>query len=323
MFNKETEYAMRGLVYIQVQNYAGIRPGTYEISREICAPRFFTAKILQRLVRMGLLRSFKGKNGGFYFDADKPELTIKELIYAVEGDKKITGCGFGLEICGSDNQCSIHDQYVPIREAIEKLISTETIQSLALKQEEAGEKFNLEKINIKRLMRNVTKILSDEHQNIVKVTDIVLNECDQMEKGKSTNNAFFEKVILFIQKYADGFHHKKEEDILFKTMLSSLDNMHCNPIPVMLNEHDEGREYVKYMIEALSQNNKEGLIENARGYCHLLQDHIYKEDNILYPMAEQSLNEEQKKQVEDSYKEVKVVEYLDTDIHTFIDNLKK
>ena len=40
------------------------------------------------------------------------------------------------------------------------------------------------KINIKRLMRNVTKILSDEHQNIVKVTDIVLNECDQHTSSK-------------------------------------------------------------------------------------------------------------------------------------------
>lgn len=170
-------------------------------------------------------------------------------------------------------------------------------------------------------MRNVTVVLAEEHQNILKVIDIVLKECDKMERGSETDKAFFDKVILFIQKYADGYHHSKEEDILFKTMLRNLDNMHCNPIPVMLNEHDAGREYVKHMIEALAQNNKEELIESARGYCYLLQDHIYKEDNILYPMAEQSLNEEQKKQVEDSYKDVKVVEYFDTDIHAFIDSL--
>ena len=80
MFNKETEYALRGLVYIQMQNIKGFRPGIDEISREIEAPRFFTAKILQRLVRMGFVMSLKGKGGGFFFDKEKPELTIKELI---------------------------------------------------------------------------------------------------------------------------------------------------------------------------------------------------------------------------------------------------
>lgn len=148
MFNKETEYALRGLIYIQKMNYAGIRPGTDEISRKISAPRFFAAKILQRLVRMGMLRSNKGKGGGFYFDEDKPELTIRELIYACEGDKKISGCGFGQKSCEPDKRCSIHDQYAPIREALERLISTETIQSLALKNEEIVEKFNLKKSNV-------------------------------------------------------------------------------------------------------------------------------------------------------------------------------
>ncbi len=133
MFNKETEYAMRGLVYIQMQNMFGNRPGTDEIAREIEAPRFFTAKILQRLVRQGFIQSLKGKGGGFFFDKDKPELTIKELIQATGGNKIITGCGFGLKSCNPDNPCPLHDQYAPIRQAIDRLVSTETIQSLAKK----------------------------------------------------------------------------------------------------------------------------------------------------------------------------------------------
>ena len=72
MFNKETEYALRGLVYIKLQNLKGRRPGTYEVAKEIEAPPFYTAKILQRLVRFGFLRSLKGKGGGFFFDPDKP-----------------------------------------------------------------------------------------------------------------------------------------------------------------------------------------------------------------------------------------------------------
>jgi Rrf2 family protein len=133
MFNKETEYALRGLVYIQMQNSKGARPGIDEIAREIEAPRFFTAKILQRMVRMGFVMSLKGKGGGFYFDTGKPELSIKELITVIEGNKIITGCGFGLKKCNEDKPCPMHNHYAPIRDAINKLVSTETIQSLASK----------------------------------------------------------------------------------------------------------------------------------------------------------------------------------------------
>lgn len=133
MFNKETEYALRGLVYIQAQNTKGFRPGIDEIAREIEAPRFFTAKILQRLVRQGFINSLKGKGGGFYFDEDKSELSIKEVIRATEGDKIITGCGFGLKHCSEDNPCPLHEEYRSIRDAINRLVSSETVQSLARK----------------------------------------------------------------------------------------------------------------------------------------------------------------------------------------------
>jgi Rrf2 family protein len=141
MFNKETEYALRGLVYIQMQNLKGNRPGTDEIAREIEAPRFYTAKILQRLVRMGFVMSLKGKGGGFFFDSKKSDITIKELINATEGNDIITGCGFGLKHCSPDNPCPLHNQYAPIREAIDKLVSTETIQSLATKYSNSNQKF--------------------------------------------------------------------------------------------------------------------------------------------------------------------------------------
>lgn len=131
MFNKETEYALRGLVYIQQQNYLAHRPGITEIAREIEAPQHFTAKVLQRLVRIGFLESQKGRGGGFYFPDGKPELSIRELIVAVEGEKTLDSCGFGLKHCDSENPCPIHYKYAPIRNSMNQLVMTETIQSLA------------------------------------------------------------------------------------------------------------------------------------------------------------------------------------------------
>jgi Rrf2 family protein len=133
MFNKETEYALRGLVYINLQNLKGRRPGTVEVAREIEAPPFYIAKILQRLVKSGFLRSLKGKGGGFFFDPDKPGVPIINLISSTEGDRSFSGCSFGLKQCDSDNPCPLHEKYAPIREAINKLITEETVQSLAEK----------------------------------------------------------------------------------------------------------------------------------------------------------------------------------------------
>jgi Rrf2 family protein len=131
MFYKETEYALRGLVYIQIQNFKGIRPGVAEIAKEIEAPVFYTAKILQKLAKQGFVLSMKGRGGGFYFDKDQKELALKELISFTEGVHTVSGCCFGLKYCDEHNPCPMHEQYKPIRESIDKMVTEETIQSLA------------------------------------------------------------------------------------------------------------------------------------------------------------------------------------------------
>jgi len=133
LFKKETEYALRSLVYIQLQNAKERKPGIAEIASEIETPPSFTAKVLQRLVRLDFINSQKGKNGGFFFDPDKPALPLKQVISSIEGNTIFDGCGFGLKNCDDENPCPLHDSYAPIRDAINSLVTTETIQSLASK----------------------------------------------------------------------------------------------------------------------------------------------------------------------------------------------
>ncbi len=133
MFNKETEYALRSMVYIQAQNLKGRRPGVDEIARSTEAPRQFTAKILHRLVRSGFLLSSKGKGGGFIIDQEKPSVSIYEIVTAVEGQKIFSGCVFGLRNCSNESPCPLHNRYKSIRESLGELLSTETVLSLAQK----------------------------------------------------------------------------------------------------------------------------------------------------------------------------------------------
>ena len=133
MFNKETEYALRGLVYIKIQNLNKRRPGIDEIAKEIDAPRFYIAKILQRMVRAGFVKSMKGKGGGFFFDPEKSDIRLDTLISAIEGDRSFSGCGFGLKQCNDEDPCPLHEKYAPIRDKIRRLVAQESVQSLAKK----------------------------------------------------------------------------------------------------------------------------------------------------------------------------------------------
>lgn len=138
MFKKETEYALRALVYVWQQNELDRRPGIIEIAEEIKAPQPFTAKILQRLVKSGLILSQKGKGGGFFYDSEQKEILLKEVVVLIEGKKIFTSCGFGLGNCSDKNPCPIHEQYVQVRNELEKVFSGNTIQNLASRQNEGS-----------------------------------------------------------------------------------------------------------------------------------------------------------------------------------------
>lgn len=148
-----------------------------------------------------------------------------------------------------------------------------------------------------------TKILSEEHENIIKVINALDKECDVLESGKELDKSFFEKAIDFIRNYADKFHHAKEEDILFKKICDNEGKMHCNPVEQMLHEHDLGRDFVKNMENGLFENDKEKVIYNAREYGKLLREHIFKEDKILYPMADEVIDENDQKEMLKRFKE--------------------
>jgi len=170
-----------------------------------------------------------------------------------------------------------------------------------------------------------SKILMKEHENILKVIENLENECNNIETGKEINKKFFEKAIDFIRNYADKFHHAKEEDILFKEFDKSAEEgcTHCNPTKQMLSEHDEGRRFVKGIEQGVKENNKNKVIENARGYCMLLREHIYKEDNILYPMADETLSEKVKNDMFSKFEKIEKERRKDKEKYlAFVKSLK-
>jgi Rrf2 family protein len=131
MLAKSTEYAIRALVYIQLQNWKKKHPGVQEIAKEIEAPEAFTAKILQTLTRHEIVDSRKGRGGGFLFNEEQLNLTLYEVILVMEGDFCFTKCGFGFKHCNDANPCPLHDRYAALRKGFLNIAKTETIQMLS------------------------------------------------------------------------------------------------------------------------------------------------------------------------------------------------
>jgi hemerythrin-like domain-containing protein len=79
---------------------------------------------------------------------------------------------------------------------------------------------------------------------------------------------------------------------------------------VMLMEHEKGRSLVKALAEAVERyergdkDAKSAIIENARGYTQLLAQHIPKEDDILYPLADKVLTPKDKEKLLEKFEEV-------------------
>ena len=150
---------------------------------------------------------------------------------------------------------------------------------------------------------NVTQTLMTEHQFILKYNNVMVQFSDRLLETKSASNLeqFGPYFTDFIQEFADKFHHSKEEDILFQELIKPGVLSHCNPIPVMLHEHDEGRTACEGLIRAIKESNFEAFKEFAHLFQDVLEAHIFKEDNVLYPMAEEALGSLKKEEINHLY----------------------
>lgn len=155
-----------------------------------------------------------------------------------------------------------------------------------------------------------TQILSEEHQVILRVLSALENMANRTIGNPSVRPGFFLDAADFIKNFADGCHHSKEEGVLFIAMSDAGIPVQGGPIGVMLAEHEQGRTFTRNM-RAAAQAWQEGdastrdtVIQNAMGYVTLLRQHIYKEDNILFPMADRSIPLDKQATLEEEFEKI-------------------
>lgn len=155
-----------------------------------------------------------------------------------------------------------------------------------------------------------TEILMEEHRVIERVLAALERAARRARDGEHIRPAFFINAALFGKNFADDCHHKKEEGVLFKAMNEAGLPVDGGPIAVMLAEHEQGRAFIREMRDAAEKWEKgdssarEAVVQNALGYVALLRQHIYKENNVLFPLAARLIPAEQHETVAEAFERV-------------------
>jgi hemerythrin-like domain-containing protein len=145
-----------------------------------------------------------------------------------------------------------------------------------------------------------TDILMQEHRLIERVLDALEAAAGHVAQHHAVRPGFFLDTADFIAGFADGCHHHKEEDVLFGALSGPETE---GAVEMMLDEHRQGRSLTKGMreaarrLEAGDETARSPLVTNARQYVALLRDHIEKEDEMLFPMADELLSAEEQSQL--------------------------
>jgi len=154
-------------------------------------------------------------------------------------------------------------------------------------------------------MEKMTPIeeLMHEHQHILKVVNALKALGDRMEQGDAIDVELLRGAGRFLYEFADVCHHGKEEAVLFPAMERSGVPEHGCPLGALRSEHTAGRKMVtsfRSSVEAYATNRdaaKAELISNITAITKFYPEHIWKEDDMVFPMVDRLFEPEDLEQL--------------------------
>ncbi len=133
LVTRETDYAVRCVLYLA--RLSDTVASVTEISQKMHIPKSFLAKILQRLVREGIVESSRGARGGFWLQKSPQEITLLEVFSAMQGVAPINTCAIDKRRCKLSAKCCVHPVWVDIRKDVEQKLAAHTIANLLMEKQ--------------------------------------------------------------------------------------------------------------------------------------------------------------------------------------------
>lgn len=146
-------------------------------------------------------------------------------------------------------------------------------------------------------MSTPIEILRREHRVIEGALRTLDGICVKLQRGIEVPPETLSRLIDFIRTYADGFHHGKEEAHLFPALEKNGVPCDGGPIGMMIEEHEAGRAFIAELTEAArgyeagDPRTVRRFVLGAWRYMELLTMHIHKEENVLFVIADEVLDD--------------------------------
>ncbi len=132
--SSRVRYGCRALVYLAVHQDEG--PVALEtLAQDTSIPEMYLAKIIQDLRRSGLIRSVRGAHGGYLLDGHPAEVTVLDIWEALEGPLCPVDCLENPQGCELLDECVTREVWSRVRDAVSKVLQSETLEALAGKYE--------------------------------------------------------------------------------------------------------------------------------------------------------------------------------------------
>ena len=155
-----------------------------------------------------------------------------------------------------------------------------------------------------------TQQLRNEHEGIKLMLRILEAVSKKAASGVPVPQKDLDAIAEFLSVFADKCHHGKEEEYLFPALERVGIPRHGGPIGVMLQEHDHGREIIARLKKAFGEygSGDKGAgaeIAKAAGeYVALLTEHIEKENEVLFRMAEARIGKDEDARLVDAFEKL-------------------
>jgi Rrf2 family protein len=129
--SKKADYALIAMKHLAQKTGGRSSTSAREIAEQYDIPIELMAKVLQRLVRMGLLMSTQGTRGGYLLGRPSASISVADVIQAIDGPLTVTACSSEKNDCEQFSKCSIRDPLWQIRERIVGALGTVTLAEMA------------------------------------------------------------------------------------------------------------------------------------------------------------------------------------------------
>lgn len=127
---RAADYAVRVMVHLAAMP-AGERATRVEMAANGDVPEAFLSKILQSLTRAGLIVSHRGMSGGYVLGRPAQEVTVLDIVEAIEGPMQLNACVGPNPTCDRSGWCPVHDVWERAQVALTSVLKSESIASLA------------------------------------------------------------------------------------------------------------------------------------------------------------------------------------------------